>query len=129
MKRAWIVVYAASVLVGLALWRMTPARWGLEFPEAILIGSALYFGALNRYTLGAAAGTGANRWIGRGGLLAGLIPRAAFFLAVAGLQGYVCFEWMPTVDVRAGFVLSTTWLAALSLIDAPRWAREPGPTL
>ena len=125
MKRIWMVVYAVSVLVGIALWRLAPTRWGLEFPEAILIGSALYFGALNRYTLGVTAGSGTNRWIGRGGLLAGLIPRAAFFLALAGLQAYVCFQWMPTADVRGGFVLSTTWLASLSLIDPPAWVKGP----
>jgi hypothetical protein len=127
MRRVWVVVYAASLLVGVALWRVAARRWGLEFPEAILLGSALYFGALNRYTVDAtAAGAGSIRWIGRGGLLAGLIPRAALFLAIAGVQAYVCFEWVPTVDVRAGFVLSTTWLAALGLLDAPRRAKEAG---
>jgi len=116
MKRAWIVIYAASVLMGLALWRLAPTRWGLEFPQAVLIGSALYFGALHRYTLRATAAAG-PRWVGRGGLLPGLIPRAAFFLALAGLQAFACFEWMPGADVRGGFVISATWLVSLSLID------------
>lgn len=122
MKRTWIAVYAASLLAGLALWRLAPTRWGLEFPQAMLIGSALCFGALHRYTLRGTAGAEANRWIGQGGLVPGLIARAAFFLALAGIQAYVCFEWMPGVDVRSGFVLSGTWLVSLSLIDPPRLA-------
>ena len=117
MKRTWIVIYAASVLTGVALWRLAPGRWGLELPQAVLIGSALYFGALHRYTLRATAAAGPNRWVGRGGLLPGLIPRAAFFLALAGLQAFACFEWMPGADVRGGFVISATWLVSLSLID------------
>jgi hypothetical protein len=131
MKWTWIVVYALSLLVGLALWRLTPARWGLEFPQAMLLGSALYFGALHRYTLrataGATAGAGAepNHWFGLGRLLPGLMLRAAFFLALAGFQALACFEWMPTADVRGGFVLSGTWLVSLSLIDRPPEVKTP----
>ena len=134
MRRTWIAVYAASLLIGIALWGLAPRRWGLEFPQAILLGSALYFGALNRYTLSRTAerggppgspATGRNRWIGRGGLVAGLGARAAFFLAVAGLQAYACFEWIPAADVRGGFVLSTTWLMALSLLDPQGSVKEP----
>ena len=123
MKRAWIVVYFASVALGLALWRLAPSKWGLEFPQGILIGSALYFGALHRYTLRATADTEGNRWVGWSGLVPGLIPRAALFLALAGLQAFACYEWMPAADVRGGFVISATWLVALSLID-PAAARE-----
>jgi len=125
MKRAWIVVYVASVAVGLALWRLAPSRWGLEFPQAILIGSALYFGALHRYTLRATAGAGTNRWVGWGALLLGLIPRAGLFLALVGLQAFACYEWMPGADVRGGFVISATWLVSLSLIDSPPVTKEP----
>ena len=125
MKRAWILVYAVSVLVGLALWRMAPGRWGVEFPQAVLFGSALYFGALHRYTLRATAVAEPIRWAGRGGLLPGLIPRAAFFLAIAGLQAFACYEWMPAADVRGGFVVSASWLVSLSLIDAAPAGKEP----
>jgi hypothetical protein len=127
MKRTWIVVYAVSLLVGLALWRLAPERWGLEFPQAMLLGSALYFGALHRYTLRATEGAGAepNHWVGLGGLLPGLLLRSAFFLALAGLQALACFEWMPTADVRGGFVLSATWLVSLSLIDRPAEVKTP----
>ena len=118
MKWTWIVVYAASLLVGLALWRLAPARWGLEFTQAMLLGSALYFGALHRYTLRATAGE-------RTKLLPGLLLRAAFFLALAGFQALACFEWMPTADVRGGFVLSGTWLVSLSLIDRPPEVKAP----
>ena len=119
------MVYVASVAVGLALWRLAPSRWGLEFPQAILIGSALYFGALHRYTLRATAGAGTNRWVGWGALLPGLIPRAGLFLALVGLQAFACYEWMPGADVRGGFVISATWLVSLSLIDSPPVTKEP----
>ena len=135
MKRAWIVVYVASVAVGLALWRLAPSRWGLEFPQAILIGSALYFGALHRYTLrataeprvpdGDAAGAGTDRRVGWGGLIPGLLRRTALFLALAGFQALACYEWMPTADFRGGFVISAAWLASLSLIDSPPGTKEP----
>lgn len=130
MKGAWMVVYVVSVAVGLALWRLAPSRWGLEFPQGILIGSALYFGALHRYTLrataqaraadGGSADAGTDRWVGWGGLLPGLLRRTAVFLALAGLQAFACFEWMPSADVRGGFVVSAAWLASLSLIDSPQ---------
>jgi hypothetical protein len=136
MKRTWIAVYVASLVVGLALCRSAPARWGLEFPQAMLLGSALYFGALHRYTLratagegttaGATAGEGATAGTAAGAkLLPGLLLRAAFFLAVAGFQALACFEWMPTADVRGGFVLSGTWLVSLSLIDPPPDVKAP----
>jgi len=128
-----MVVYVASVAVGLLLWKLAPSRWGLEFPQGILIGSALYFGALHRYTLrataqarvadGDSAEAGTDRWVGWGGLLPGLIPRAAVFLALAGLQALACYEWMPSADVRGGFVVSAAWLASLSLIDSPPLAK------
>jgi hypothetical protein len=48
----------------------------------------------------------------------GLATRTFAFLAVAALQAMVCFEWAPDADLRAGFVVASTWLAALGLIDA-----------
>ena len=131
MKRAWMVVYVASVAIGLTLWRLAPSKWGLEFPQGILVGSALYFGSLHRHTLRATADA---EWAGWGGLLPGLIPRAAVFLALAGLQAFACYEWMPSKDVRGGFVISAAWLASLALIDprpetmAPARTRAPAPT-
>ena len=44
----------------------------------------------------------------------------ATFLAVAAIQAYACYEWMPHADVRGGFVVATTWLAGLATIDASR---------
>jgi hypothetical protein len=121
-----MVVYVASVVVGLALWRLAPSKWGLEFPQAILIGSALYFGALHRYTLRATADAEPSRWVGWGGLIPGLIPRAALFLALAGFQALACYEWMPGADVRGGFVISAAWLASLNLIDSPAVTKVSG---
>jgi hypothetical protein len=124
MKRTWIVVYVASLLVGLALWRLAPARWALEFPQAILFGSALYFGALHRYTVRRTEGVGASRWAAQDGILFGLLARAALFLVFAGFQALACFEWMPAADVRGGFVISAAWLVSLNLIDARPGAKE-----
>jgi len=128
MKRAWIVVYLASVVLGLALWRLAPSKWGIEFPQGMLIGSGLYFGALHRYTLRATQEAGTSRWAGWGGLLPGLIPRAALFLALAGLQAFACYEWMPGGDYRGGFVISAAWLVSQSLIDPRPETRAPAAT-
>ncbi len=118
MKRAWILIYALSVLIGFAVWRAAPARWGLEPSQAFVIGSALYFGGLHRYMM--------RRTSGLGGTLLGLTWRAALFLAIAGFQALACFEWVPQVDVRTAFVIAATWLFALGLIDPPRSASITG---
>jgi hypothetical protein len=125
MRKLWIVVYAFSLLIGLVAWRLAPETWRVEPQQAILFGAALYFGALHRYTMRMGA---TDREISRGGgagIIAGLAARTSLFLAIAGLQAYSCYEWLPGADVRGGFVLTATWLVALALIDTPRRAREP----
>ncbi len=124
MKHRWIVVYAASLLVGLGVSRLAPARWGLETSHVLLIGSALYFGALHRFVMRGPARTEAARWSRQDGLLLGLLTRTVVFLALAALQAMACFEWAPHADLRAGYVIAATWLLALGLIDPPSWARE-----
>lgn len=135
MKRAWILIYALSVLIGLAVWRAAPPRWGLEPSHALVIGSALYFGGLHRYVMRRISGPEARGASGLGGsglrssslgvsrlggTLLGLTWRAALFLAIAGFQALACYEWAPQADVRTAFVIAATWLFALGLIDPPR---------
>lgn len=122
MSRAWIVLLTASLLAGVGMSRLAPARWGLAISQGLVLGSALYFGALHRFVMKAGGGRGGRH--ARTKMLAGLLSRAAFFLALAALQAAVCFEWMPGLDVRFGYVIAATWLFALSLIDPPAPERE-----
>ena len=122
MPRHLIFQYAACLLVGFALSRSAPARWEWGWMQGPMLGSALYFGALHRYARrrspagDESRGTGADA----GGLLPGLMIRALVFLAVVGVQAYLCYEAVPHADVRAGFIVSSTWLVALAVIDPPR---------
>lgn len=124
MRRPWLAVYAVSLLIGIGLWFLAPARWDLKPVEALLIGSALYFGALHRFMARATCHGGVAQWRGRGGLLEGLLPRAALFFAIAATQTYACFVAAPYADVRGGFVLTASWLVAQALIDSPKAAIE-----
>lgn len=119
----WVVLLAASLAAGIAMWHLAPGRWGLAMSQGLVLGSALYFGGLHRFVMREAAGT---RWgeLVRRRIIAGLLWRAAFFLALAAFQAAVCFEWMPRMDVRFGYVIAATWLFALSLIDPPSSERE-----
>lgn len=127
MTRLWIATLAASLVIGAALWLLTPERWGLPWTQALMIGATLHFGALHRFVVRATEPTGTGRRLGRGALLSGLLARAGVFIALAGFQALICFEWLPDVDVRFGYVIASSWLFALALIDPPGWvgaARE-----
>lgn len=114
MTRMWFPIYGLSLLMGVALWLAAPARWQLDPAQALLFGSGLYFGALHRYVRrGLAEDDGAD-W---GRLLPGLMIRAALFVGLAALQAYLCFEILTQADVRSGFILSGTWLAAWAVLD------------
>jgi hypothetical protein len=127
----WVLLLAASLAAGIAMWHLAPGRWGLAMSQGLVLGSALYFGGLHRFVMRESAGTrgpgrdgGLARWLPRKQVIAGLFWRAAFFLALAAFQAAVCFEWMPRMDVRFGYVIAATWLFALSLIDPPSSERE-----
>lgn len=117
MKHLWIAVYAASLLVGIAIAHLAPSRWGVTMPQATLIGSALYFSALHRYVMRRSTGPETARSARTGGMLVGLLTRTTVFLALAAIQALACFEWAPQADLRAGYVIAATWLFALGLID------------
>jgi hypothetical protein len=117
MRQPWMMAYAVCLVLGIALWKLAPVRWNLEPAQAAMIGTSIYFAALHRWILRAQAKPG-----GRSGavLLRGALLRGAFFLALVGIEGYLCFEAWPRLDLRAGFVLSSAWLVALAVIDPPR---------
>lgn len=120
MRGTWVAVYAGSVCLAVFLSALLPREWNIRPVEALLFGSALYFGALHRHVRRADPG-GARPLTERLAAVApGLLPRTALFLAVAAIQAYACYEWMPHADVRGGFVVATTWLAALATIDGSR---------
>ena len=118
MRGTWIAVYAGSVCLASFLASVLPRRWGIHPVEALLLGSALYFGALHRHVLLADPGRGRPFAERLRVVTPGLVPRGALFLGIAAIQAYACYEWMPHADVRGGFVVATTWLAALATIDA-----------
>ena len=120
MHGTWVAVYVGSVCVATFLAALLPRDWEIRPVEPLLFGSALYFGGLHRHVVRADPGR-PRPFAGRLAAVApGLAPRAAFFLAVAAIQAYACYEWMPHADVRGGFVVATTWLAGLATIDASR---------
>jgi len=123
MTRIWIPIYGLSLLTGVALWLAAPARWQLDPAQALLFGSGLYFGALHRYVRRGLADED-EAHAGWARLLPGLALRAALFVGFAGLQAYLCYEVLSAADVRSGFILSGTWLAAWAVCDTgPKKAR------
>lgn len=118
MLKTWIAVYAGSICLAAFLAALLPRGWGIAPVEALLFGSALHFGALHRHVTRADPGRSRAFAERLRAVAPGLAPRAALFLAVAAIQAYACYEWVPHADVRGGFVVATTWLVALALIDA-----------
>lgn len=120
MRGIWVAVYAGSVCLAAFLAALLPRPWDIRPVEALLLGSALYFGALHRHVLRLDPGRERPLPERLAAVAPGLLPRAALFLAIAAIQAYACYEWIPHADVRGGFVVATTWLAALAVIDASR---------
>jgi len=123
VKAMWLPGYAVCLLLGIALWRLAPSRWELDLMQALALGSGLYFGALHRYISGVGLDGDLDRWGRRFGVLAGLAGRGGLFVALVGVQAYFCYEVMPNADVRGGFILTSTWLMALAVIDRPGKSR------
>lgn len=88
----WIAVSAAA---GLAIAFAAPASWGVAPFHGILMGAAIYVAAL-RHGIGA-------------------IPRAAAFVGLAAAQAYVVFVAAPGADLRATFVILSTWIVLESV--------------
>lgn len=87
---ARIGVLMISAAVGLALAFAAPRSWGVAPFHGILLGAAIYVAALRH---GAAA-----------------FPRAAAFVALAAAQAWVVFVAAPGADLRATFVILSTWI-------------------
>lgn len=86
-----VLALAAGVAIALA----APRAWDVAPFHGILLGSALYAGALRH-------GPGA-------------FARTAAFLALAAAQGYVVFVAAPGADLRATFVILSTWIVLESM--------------
>jgi hypothetical protein len=91
--RLWLLFL--SVGAGVALALAAPSSWNVAPFHGVLLGSAFYICALKRP--------------------GGELKRAAVFLALAVTQGYVLFEATPGADVRATFVVLSTWIVLESV--------------
>jgi hypothetical protein len=90
MERARLWMLGLAIAVGVGLSFAAPASWHVKPFHGALLGSALYLGALRRRQ--------------------GWLPRAAAFVALAGAQAYLLFEAAPEADLRASFVILSTWI-------------------
>jgi len=79
-----------SIAVGVGLSFAAPASWHVAPFHGAMLGAALYLGALRKPM--------------------GSMARAAAFIALAGAQAYVLFEAAPGADLRASFVILSTWI-------------------
>jgi len=81
---------ATSCAAGLALSFAAPSDWGVAPFHGLLLGAAIYVAVLRH-----------------GSRIAG---RAAAFLALAATQAYVFFVAAPGADLRATFIILSTWI-------------------
>lgn len=95
--RIWTVVI--SIVAGLALALAAPRAWAVSPFHGALLGAALYAAALRHGD--------------------GVVPRAAAFLALAAAQVYVLFVAAPSADLRATFVILSTWIVLESVGARP----------
>lgn len=100
---ALVAAFGSMLAAGVAV-AVAPDRWGLTAFHALLLGAALYAGALRGH-IARRSNAGAAFW--RGALV-----RAAAFLLFAGTQAMVCFELAPDADVRGFFVVFASWVVA-----------------
>ena len=98
MERDRILVIGLSMAVGVGLSFAAPPSWHVAPFHGALLGAALYLGALRKP---------------KGSLL-----RAAAFVALAGTQAYLLFEAAPAADLRASFVILSTWIVLETTGDA-----------
>ena len=103
-RRLWSL--ALAVALGVALSFAAPDSWDVAPFHGALLGSALYLGALRRQS--------------------GALPRAAAFFALVAAQAYVVFEAAPQSDVRATFVVLSTWIVIESVAGGRRVGEAAG---
>jgi hypothetical protein len=99
--RFWVL--GLSIAAGVGLSFLAPASWHVAPFHGALLGSALYLGALRK---------------GKGAL-----TRAAAFVALAATQAYILFETAPGADLRATFVILSTWI----VLETTAGAAARGP--
>ena len=118
MGRRSILLALVSGLLGLALADLAPQRWAITPVHGLLLGLALYAGALRGQVERAIAGAASGKaWLG-------LAARAAIFLALWWTQAVLCFDVMPDADVRRGFITLSAWVVAQALLGGN--SREEG---
>jgi len=103
-RRLWVL--GLSVALGVALSLAAPDSWDVAPFHGALFGSALYLGALRRQ--------------------GGALPRVAAFLALVAAQSYVVFEAAPQSDLRATFVILSTWIVIESATGSRRVGEAAG---
>jgi hypothetical protein len=86
---------ALSAAAGLALAYAAPRSWGIAPFHGVLLGAAIYVAALRHG--------------------AGAVRRAAGFLLLAAAQAYVLFVAAPGADLRATFIILSTWIVLESV--------------
>lgn len=100
-----LVPIVAAFAAGLALAFAAPRAWGVAPFHGILFGGAVYIAALRH---------------GRSA-----IPRAAAFLAIAAAQAWIVFVAAPASDLRATFVILSTWIVIESVGAGSGGAASP----
>ena len=100
MNSKWLTVGAAFA-AGLALAFAAPRAWGIAPFHGILLGGAAYVAALRH---------GPHAF-----------PRAVAFVALAAAQAWIVFVAAPASDLRATFVILSTWIVVES-VGSPRRA-------
>jgi hypothetical protein len=100
---ARIGMLAISGAIGLALALAAPRTWEVSPFHGLLFGAAFYVAALRHG--------------------AGALARGAAFLLLAAAQAYVLFSLAPGADLRATFVILSTWIVLETVGDRPAGAR------
>jgi len=102
---------------GIAAVRSAPAAWGLDPWQGVLLGTALYMGAVHpwlvrrRREADSPAGAPTDGWSGA----RSLVWRIALFLAIAAGEVYVYYQWLPVADLRAPFAMLSAWVVTESI--------------
>jgi hypothetical protein len=114
--RPWMILLPFAVALGAALGHAAPASWDLGPADGLLFGSALYAGSWRRF-VERREGRAEIGALSDPALLLGLSLRAALFTLLVCVQAYLCFQAVPSADVRRGFVVLSAWVVMQALID------------
>ncbi|HET9950553.1 MAG TPA: hypothetical protein VFS09_02035 [Candidatus Eisenbacteria bacterium] len=119
--RTNLIAALASFGVGVTAVRWAPAAWRLDPWQGVLLGTALYMGAVHPWLVRrrrerdgvspAAAAGRADGW----NAARGLGWRVAIFLAIAAGEVYAYYQWLPVADLRAPFAMLSAWVVTESI--------------